>query len=934
MALQFGPGVIGHFTGDVKDIPKGATRLDDGSGEYLAVEDAQRHFDSGQLDGLRPALREAMAGYIQQSQISDLRQKYHNINSLQDHDKIQAVKDTSLNPFLFDDPHDGLANSLSRWSQEAPAFAGKSDIEKVQIASKYYDEALVPLYQKLGATPLSRDIWLRNAWKSGLSYDPSQAYRGALAKGALEGIDSAVSLTMNALRTVTNVAGLPVVAYEDSVKSGDFTGLTGFYNLAINMHNRVKQDGLITGLAKSIEETGERNPTGGSKWMHDVSVQQSFWSNVTPARSFTEKATSFVVENAMLLPFFGAVGKGTELGIGLVSKAAEGVPMIKNLTEVLGASKLGQTAAKMMTYGTEGLIFHDLTAETDDKKDAWKTALQFAAMGTLFSLGGKGASKLVDMLPEGVEKDTMSAAEKEAQLGIQGLRSATPEEYLTQYRKHVASVMAAGGIPLQHSILEEALAHVYMEEKAPMELMDRLKFRQDQMDVDPARWKTVFANMGVIRNFLDQQGWKITDMNDAKWSDLRGFLDSQIQRAGEEMDLHVPQVQAMKGSELLQDYLKTPQGQEAWKVELSKQQETFRNAPDGEKKAEAVAKSELLKRQVVAVKKAAEDHTETGPENVERRQSEHLSGQGHPETIKAAMAKMFPSTGKDYVPKPGSAGEFLAREKSLSLDPKTAAQRVESRYEYDKSGKVTGYQMGISFNWRVAKNNAAEALGGKNTSRFWQKYVQELVGNTDDDVSAAKALAEDLKKYFNPLKDYGLQFEKANTAGGDYTNFLAFMYSYKDKLPDAVSHKLEEVLMNSPKMSELLGSRPTIEKIEEFGQAIQNHVDIFTRSDWYKKFGQSNVFRSSQPGIKGIDSLSKWQRDLKLIESAHKNDLNRASEFYPGKSKVALAAQERYKTSLQFYQKQEITAYVAGKPKTVSRLMAKSRALLEAAGGR
>lgn len=833
-----------------------------------------------------------MAGFIQQSQISDVRQKYHSINSLQDHDKIQAVKDTSLNPFLFDDPHDGLANSLSRWSQEAPAFVEKTDVEKVQIASKYYDDALLPLYQKLGATPLSRDIWLRNAWKSGLSYDASQAYRGALAKGALEGINSAVSLTMNALRTVTNVAGLPIVAYEDSVKSGDFTGLTGFYNLAINMHNRVKQDGLVTGLAKTIEETGERNPTGGSKWMHDVASQQSFWSNVTPSRSFTEKATSFVVENAMLLPFFGGVGKATEMGIGFVGKAAEGVPMMKNLTEVLGASKIGQTAAKMLTFGTEGLIFHDLTAETDDKKDAWKTGLQFAAMGTLFSLGGKGVSKLVDMLPEGAEKSTMSAAEKEAHLGMQWLQSATPEQYLAQYRKHVGSVMAAGGIPLQHSILEEALAHVSMEEKAPMETIDKLKFRQDQMDVDPARWKTVFANMSVTRDFLDQQGWNIMDMNDAKWKDLREFLDGQIQRAGEEMDLNVPQVQEMKGQDLLQDYLKTPQGQAAYKVELSKQQEAFRNAPDGAKKAEVVARTEMLKRQVSAVKKAAETRVETGPENVSEKSAEKLP------------------------------------------DPKIALQRVESRYEYDKSGKVTGYSMGISFNWRVANNNAATALGGKNTPSFWQKYVDELVGKTDDDVSAAKALAEDLKKYFNPLKDYGLQFEKANTQGGDYTNFLAFMYSYRDKLPDAVSHKLEDVLMNSPKMSELLGSRPTVEKIEEFGQAIQNHVDIFTRSDWYKKFGQSNIFRSTQPGIKGADSLSKWQRDLKLMESAHKNDLRRAQEFYPGKSKAALAAQERYKASLIPYQKQELDAYIAGKPKIVSRLMAKSRGLIAAAGGR
>jgi hypothetical protein len=938
-----------------------------------------------------------------------------------------------LNPFLFDNPVDGIANSMSRWAQDAPQFAGRTDGEKLQIASRYYDEALAPLYIKAGAPPLSRDTWLRNAWKTGLTYDPSQTYRNPILKGALHGEDSAIAQVMNATRTLTNIAGLPIVAMEDSIKSGDFTGLVGWHNLYMNMHNRIKEDGVVTGIAKAIEDTGERNPTGGSKWMHNVASQMSFWRDVTPARTFSESATSMVVENAMLLPLFGGIGKASEMGIGLVAKSADGIPVIKNLTQVLGASKAGQQAAKMLTYGTEGLIYHDLTTDTPDKKDAWKTALQFAAMGTLFSGLGKGASKLVDMLPEGAEKDAMSAAEKEANLGAQGKQSATADDYLRQYRVHMASVMAAGGRAATASVVEEALAHVVMEEKAPMDEMDALKFRQDRSDEDHVRWKTVFANMTIIKQFLGEQGWKLSEFkpDDPRWGDLKGFINTQLDQAADEMDLHVPQVQEMKGQELLEPYMKTPEGQKEWQEELAKAQEAYKNHPGGAEKAPVVAKAAMLKRRVAAVQKAAEERTVTGPENVKRNQllepnwlindpegskdyiskrvglynesvshayskfdntekldakhslvwnnrthrnvpfaihvienDAHQTQRGvlkftqgnevshmalHPSLQgKGIMQRMLEIAGEDEVipakryttdPKPAlisvDGARVMNKWNSRVRTPpqETAARRTESRYEYDKTGKVTGYQMGISFNWKVAANDAATAKGGTNTTKFWQEYVDSLVGKTDDDVSAAHAFADDLRTYFNPLKEYGLTFEKANTEGGDWTNFLAFMHSYKDKLPGPVANKLEDILMNSPKMSALLGRKTTTAGIEEFGQAIQNHVDIFTRSDWYKKYGKRNVFRSSQPGISGEDSLSKWQRDKKLIESAHKNDLAKGKKFYPGKSKAMLEARSRYETTLKKLQAQELEIYLKGKPHKVAELMSKIRKHLSASGG-
>jgi hypothetical protein len=621
----------------------------------------------------------------------------------------------------------------------------------------------------------------------------------------------------------------------------------------MNMHNRVKQEGLVTGVAKTIEDTGERAPIGGtaSRFLHDISSSESFWRDVTPARKFSEKATSIVVENAMLLPLFSGITKAADLGIGLVGRAAEGTPYLTNLTKVLNATPTGKIAAKMMTYGTEGLAFGALTTDATDKKDSWKMALRFAAMGTMFSVLGKGTSKLVDMLPEGEEKAAMTAAEEEAELGAKGKQAATREEVLDQYQTHMASVMAAGGMATAHSVVEEALAHIAMEEKAPIDTMERLHWWQDLNDNDPVHWQTVRANMRVIQTYLDVHDLKLTKLDDDQAKGLVEFIHNQLDKAASEIDTRVPEVAAMKAKELSQ------------------------NPQVGS----------------TAVQKATEAKSIEGPSNVA-------------------------STAAAKIPNP-------------SIE--TAHRRVESRYEYTK-GKITGYQMGISFDWNVAKENMAKAKGGKNTPGFWRDYVDTLVGHTDDWDAATRDFAHDLREYFNPTKEYGLQFEKSGAGGGDYTNFLAYMYGFRSKLPRPVANQLEKFLMNSPKMGDLLGSRPTEEKLAEFSQAIHNHIDLFTRSEWYQEKGQRNVFRSSQPGIKGEDSLSKWQRDLKLMESAHKKDIARGKEFYPGRSKAMIEARARYESTLRLMQEKEKAAYIAGKPRMVAKLLAKSREYVAAEG--
>jgi len=397
----------------------------------------------------------------------------------------------------------------------------------------------------------------------------------------------------------------------------------------------------------------------------------------------------------------------------------------------------------------------------------------------------------------------------------------------------------------------------------------------------------------LIHTYLKDKGLMLKDLdpNGPEFESLIGFLHAQAKQAGDEIDLHVGDVQGMKAGQLSDDFRKTPEGQQMFKEELAKQQEKFANHPGGAEKAKVVAEVETRKKWAKAVEKAVEEREVTGPANVANNQPKKI----------------------------------------VLPDPKLAKQRTESRYEYDNKGNVTAYSMGISFDWKVAREAAAETKGGDDTTKFWNEYVDTLAKNNDDDTSVSHALAQDLRDYFDPLKKAGLQFEKANTDGGDWTNFLAYMYQHKDTLPRPVADKLEEVLMNSPKMSQLLGNRPTLAKIDEFSQAIQNHIDMFMRSKWYQENGERHIFRSTQPGI---SAQSRWQRDLKLLKSSHKIDMAKGNSMFVGKSKAVLEAKQRFQTTLKAFQDAELAAYQKGNSKAVAKMMSKARAVLAETGAK
>jgi hypothetical protein len=68
-----------------------------------------------------------------------------------------------------------------------------------------------------------------------------------------------------------------------------------------------------------------------------------------------------------------------------------------------------------------------------------------------------------------------------------------------------------------------------------------------------------------------------------------------------------------------------------------------------------------------------------------------------------------------------------------------------------------------------------------------------------------------------------------------------------------------------------------------------------------------------------------------LIESAHKLDIAKGKEFYPGKSKAAIEARTRYESSLKLLHDQEMDAYLSGDAHKVAKLMARVRKVMASA---
>jgi hypothetical protein len=291
-------------------------------------------------------------------------------------------------------------------------------------------------------------------------------------------------------------------------------------------------------------------------------------------------------------------------------------------------------------------------------------------------------------------------------------------------------------------------------------------------------------------------------------------------------------------------------------------------------------------------------------------------------------AKNWDGEGKKIIHIPSTyKGEAVPKEAPVTI---TAPRLIRTgKYLKDRTGKTIGYSMSVKFDWdkanfKLAKSRGWEGVQGKKIKDdFWQDLVDFHYAKNDDYESATQSFVRDIREHLNPLKDTKLEFEKKGE--DDYTNFLGFMYHYKDNLPQPIADKVEEALLNSPKMQTMLKStKPTEEQLVRFGQAINNHIEMFMRSKWYLEKGERNIFRSTQPTLV---KKTQWQKDLLVDMQDRERKL--VNTYFPGRSKAMLGARDAYLKALDMFHKTENAAFAKSEEPVLTASMERTKLLGE-----
>lgn len=239
--------------------------------------------------------------------------KYHTIHSLQDAQKIDALKDTKLNPILIEDGYDAVAHAMYLWTQvgaKAKAAPNISFDEQKKIADNFYDRVIIPAYGHLakdrgGIEPIDKDLWQRQAYGEALNYKIEDAYTNNWTHSLKNGWNSGLAATA---RAADKISTMTQNVYNDVVgqwrKEAAFRSLPDAERAQI-LHGQNPPDWThrmqdIKNQVDLNKKYDENIVTRGARWQSD---HRDFWATALPTHDGKlNKATSFVAEQAGQAP--------------------------------------------------------------------------------------------------------------------------------------------------------------------------------------------------------------------------------------------------------------------------------------------------------------------------------------------------------------------------------------------------------------------------------------------------------------------------------------------------------------------------------------------------------------------------------------------------------------------------------------------------------
>lgn len=789
--------------------------------------------------------------------------------------------------------------------------------QKAAAASHFYDALLKPAYQALGASPMPKELWLKEAYGAALKYDPEGGqYSGSLWKG----------FRLGSLRGFSDLERLSSGAL-------DLIGSTIKYNTSGADWYKWQQEHTHTGesMMDKLHTAALDVPVIG--WMdrhiQNVANEDQFFVDAVPAQGLMENASSAVMEQALLLPLYRALGA---VGGAAAAGVSEVIPQVKNLTAALNATATGRRTLPVLFAGVEGATTGALlTAPGEDwKREAWQSAIGFAVGHSVFSALGSGlgaawkgvsnvagrrTAKLGDVL-EGAAKDAHETNLNELSLAKDGLRAASKGEEVDAYKKAYAEYASVTGVPGLKAMAEQALS--FIRARAGKSTLEILREKQDLLEADRAKWNPVFNVLRVLQSLHKGELHTITEdevkslmkAHDKFISDSLTSLpetqavkeavkastaqvaktpaaQSQIQKKAEQLKAADAKTGMNKGkpdtfyTERAQQWYEEQNAKGAAQAAKSSSSLPVKEVEEIHSRREDVEDpilksskprygygSKLFELEFEDPKdKAAYILSNKGESKGHKgilewyssrfKDSPSLHGDRVRNTIKEMAQKGNPKDGPLVIPSHAS-------KEAASAEVSKASSSLPTRAELKAGAEKTKVRSQYEYGPR-GEVTGYSMSAAKDFKIYAQKAAKaEGFGNLKDwfrDLSDAD-FKKDLEDWFYPhdLKEGGFFFEhEGNSDPGKNPNFLAFMYNYKDHMPKEMAEELKTRLTDQAKVALKLSGKVDEERLVRY-YALQmwNHVDDFLGALPQHK-GEFNLFRSTQSDLL---NPTKYQKEL------------------------------------------------------------------------
>lgn len=781
---------------------------------------------------------------------------YDSIHNLEQHQKVEALKNNNLDPTQIQGPYDGLAHAFHLWKTVAAKAQKNPNIsftEQRKIADNFYDGLLAPIYTEAKLSPLSRELWQKQAYGQALNYNIEDAYGNSWLQSLRHGWNSGLAATARGALQLSNILGNTV---DDAVTLWKNRGEAAKLAVPSGVQGKAAWYYTLADLHNKINTTPHTPPELGNAVTRGAFIQsqnREFWADAIPARDgFLNWTTDFTVEQVAQAPVFAAFVLGGE---------ATGAIGGDTLTARLTATPAGRHAMGYLLAGSEGLAYGAAVHKQNDPGEMYRDAIGFATMHGLFDVGGMGLKKLIDLFPsDSKEFAAMKARQDQLMIRLHGTKEYNPVEKYDLHKTETANNIAVVGIPGQVAIHADALAHV--AETESMSPKERVEFEKKLLEEDPARWAPVISASKFVRNYVPS-GKSINELSEEESNFMKEKLQTLTLDAASEMNTRVKGMDE-ENIAAAQKNLKQPSAKHTLDYYVTQVKKELAKTPG----AEALVGNEAIMQ---AAQKAYAKDLQAAAEHAEREA-------GQPKVTKAQ------NVGK--------------RVKKTKLSD---AVTLKTRTRETAAGRYVF--VSPEYKVQFAKHvKAAKAMG-----MDLKEWFKDL---SDEDFE------KDLSSFFYPksLRAAKIFFEHQNTREGmQNPNFLAFMYNYSDKMPKEFADELKERLISTMKVQKYMNNRRATEsQLDYFAKAMYNHVDNFLGSGRWPE--EHNIFRSSN---ENMFHTTQWQREL-LIEKMVE-ETNILKDAFSGEPKALNTAMSAYKALSQARMAEFNKASIARDSQTVIR---------------